>query len=143
MGLSSGGTVGGPSRVPPKIGKSPVLPRCQPTSRACGKHAGRVHSGDSRGSGAVFPGRGGRRARPWRGADPAVAAGPRCEARGSVPGLPGRRAGRTPPEGRNPGGRDYGRPVVTVRSGENAPQVPSGSIARIRTRWVTPASRPM
>lgn len=33
-------------------------------------------------------------------------------------------------------------PVVTVRSAEKAPQVPSGSIGRIRTRWVTPASVP-
>ncbi|GED89012.1 hypothetical protein TNCT6_60970 [Streptomyces sp. 6-11-2] len=35
-----------------------------------------------------------------------------------------------------------GFPVVTERSGEKPPQVPSGSIARIRTRWPTPASRP-
>ncbi|ODA75161.1 hypothetical protein APS67_000322 [Streptomyces sp. AVP053U2] len=33
-------------------------------------------------------------------------------------------------------------PVVVVRSAENPPQVPSGSPARIRTRWLTPASRP-
>lgn len=34
-------------------------------------------------------------------------------------------------------------PVVTVRSAENPPQVPSGSLARIRTRYDTPGSRPM
>ncbi|GAA2514690.1 hypothetical protein GCM10010423_02170 [Streptomyces levis] len=33
-------------------------------------------------------------------------------------------------------------PVVTARSAEKPPQVPSGSIARMRTRWVTPLSRP-
>ncbi len=40
------------------------------------------------------------------------------------------------------GDRAYGRPVVTVRSVEKAPHVPSGSFARIRTRWVSPASLP-
>ncbi|MGC0373303.1 phage tail tape-measure protein [Streptomyces sp. SAI-229] len=41
-----------------------------------------------------------------------------------------------------PGPDQRPAPVVTVRSAEKPPQVPSGSIARIRTRWVTPASRP-
>jgi hypothetical protein len=33
-------------------------------------------------------------------------------------------------------------PVVTVRSAENPPHVPSGNRALSRTRWLTPASRP-
>ncbi|GAA0909435.1 hypothetical protein GCM10009549_17750 [Streptomyces thermoalcalitolerans] len=66
-----------------------------------------------------------------------------CEAREACPGTPAAGPGRRRRTGGIPAAPSYGCPFVTVRSGENAPQVPSGSIARIRTRWVTPASRPM
>ncbi|GAA4979156.1 hypothetical protein GCM10023257_16180 [Streptomyces hyderabadensis] len=56
-------------------------------------------------------------------------------ATGQVTRSPGRAGG-----GRAPGQRPV--PVVTFRSVEKPPQVPSASLARIRTRWVTPASRP-
>ncbi|GAA3244700.1 hypothetical protein GCM10020256_70680 [Streptomyces thermocoprophilus] len=53
----------------------------------------------------------------------------------SAPGQVTRSTGRPRPAAH--------RPVVTARCGVHPPQVPSGSRARSRTRWLSPAFRPM
>ncbi|BBC29911.1 hypothetical protein SGFS_012050 [Streptomyces graminofaciens] len=90
IGLPSGGTVGGTSLAPPRIGE-PVLPRSEPTCPWPRAHADRPRAGDE------FP-----------------------------------RPAHRPPH----------PAVLTVRSTVYPPHVPSGSFARIRTRYDTPFSRP-
>ncbi|GGM08191.1 hypothetical protein GCM10010129_60140 [Streptomyces fumigatiscleroticus] len=87
--LPSGGTVGGASVAPPRIGERPCC-----------------LSGSQRGPG------------------------------------PARTPGASAQVTRAGPASHRGAPVITVRWAEKPPQVPSGSLARIRTRWVTPASSP-